>query len=247
MSAEPGSLSSWEIRGFSMSPWLACGSEQQLEESRGQASSSQDGGVGKEDCYVLPASRDVGWLLPPNPLSPLLPLLPCLRLYQPGLSSRRAPLPAVSISDLNHHSWVTHPIWRSMYVRRFAELRMHSVCLGGSIVLLPGPVTGLRWGCLRLLLCSPFSPSCSLAGISAHSLGPVFPWLGHAPQVLDTICFAHYPCSLSTCRVALGRAQIIPVRLEIWGRGVLYREMYSRAAGWGHQSRSSGLMREGSS
>lgn len=39
--AEPGSLSSWEIRDFSGLPWLVCGSEQQLEESRGQGRPGQ--------------------------------------------------------------------------------------------------------------------------------------------------------------------------------------------------------------
>lgn len=98
------------------------------------------------------------WLLPPNPLSPLLPLLPCLRLYQPWLSL--APAPDVPPScrvhpRLTHRSWVMHLIWRSMYVRRFAELRT-LVCLGGSVALPSGPVTGLGRGHLRLLFCFPF-------------------------------------------------------------------------------------------
>lgn len=116
MLAEPGCPSSWEIRGFSRSPGPVGGSEPQLEESRGQASSSQDGGEGEGGCYTLLASREVMWLLPPNPSSPLLPLLPCLRLYQPWLSL--APAPGIPPFLL----WVMHLIWRSVYVRRFAEL-----------------------------------------------------------------------------------------------------------------------------
>lgn len=104
VSAEPGSLSSREIRGFSRSPWLACGCEQLSEESRGQASSSQEGGEGKggllppphiQGCDVAAAAQP---LITPSSSPALLVALSVLA--EPGPSSRCAPLPAVSIPDL---------------------------------------------------------------------------------------------------------------------------------------------------
>ena len=98
------------------------------------------------------------WLPLPNPLSPFLPLLLCLQLDQPWLSLALAPdmSPSFCVNPrLTHWRWVMHPIWRSVYVRRFAELRM-LVCLGRSVAPSSGPVVGLRQGRLQLDLLSPF-------------------------------------------------------------------------------------------
>lgn len=126
---------------------------------------------------------------------------------------------------LTHRSWVMHPIWRSVYVRRFAELHTLLFVLADLWYrrrVLQRGWDGVACGCSSALPSGILFP---LLGLGApHSPQDLCPhgWDVHpkcwTPSVLGTV--PAHPPPTGMRWVELGIAQIIPVRLENQDRGI---------------------------